>query len=371
MTKLMPLDVLSGGVVGSGNAVNADKWRGAGIATGPQRSVAWRILNAKFFGVPQRRRRIFVVATARKDINPAKILFEYQGYKRNITSSDGTGGRVTPYFKKGFNRYAPGVGCLRSSGGDFGGGSETLLLDNTGFLKYREEKTAGTITTNVSKGISNAAPLLVEKLWPPKVTNTLDANYGKLYGCDNQHIDGGASLFTPMTFNWQQGGNLSHNLGLNTATVSTLTSNQTPAICIASNTIGRGVKNGGNGKGFKEDESYTLDTLSHPHAVAYTIRHDNDIRTSIDIAPTLTANMGKGGGNVPAIISLNLVRRFTPIECERLQGFPDKHTQIPYGNKLIEKCPDAPRYKAIGNSMAVVVMKWLGLRIKNTVEGVN
>ena len=58
------------------------------------------------------------------------------------------------------------------------------------------------------------------------------------------------------------------------------------------------------------------------------------------------------------------VRRLTPTECERLQGFPDSYTQIPYRNKPADKCPDGPRYKALGNSMAVPVMRWIGERIQ-------
>lgn len=58
-----------------------------------------------------------------------------------------------------------------------------------------------------------------------------------------------------------------------------------------------------------------------------------------------------------------IVRRLMPIECERLQGFPDDWTKVPYRGKPAEECPDAPRYKAIGNSMAVPVMRWLGERI--------
>ena len=62
------------------------------------------------------------------------------------------------------------------------------------------------------------------------------------------------------------------------------------------------------------------------------------------------------------------VRRLTPIECERLQGFPDNFTQIPWRNKPAEACPDGPRYKAMGNSMAVPVMRWIGERIQNVEE---
>jgi DNA (cytosine-5)-methyltransferase 1 len=58
------------------------------------------------------------------------------------------------------------------------------------------------------------------------------------------------------------------------------------------------------------------------------------------------------------------VRRLTPVECERLQGFPDDYTRIPWRGKPAEECPDGPRYKALGNSMACNVMRWLGRRIE-------
>ena len=57
------------------------------------------------------------------------------------------------------------------------------------------------------------------------------------------------------------------------------------------------------------------------------------------------------------------VRRLTPLECERLQGFPDNWTRIPFKGKSAEECPDAPRYKALGNSFAVPVVAWIGKRI--------
>lgn len=64
-----------------------------------------------------------------------------------------------------------------------------------------------------------------------------------------------------------------------------------------------------------------------------------------------------------------VLRRLTPIECERLQGFPDNYTAIPWRKKSAEECPDGPRYKALGNSMAVPVMRWIGERIE-MVEGI-
>lgn len=71
----------------------------------------------------------------------------------------------------------------------------------------------------------------------------------------------------------------------------------------------------------------------------------------------------KCGGSAPQVACRMSVRRLTPRECERLQGFPDDWTLIPWKGRPAEECPDGPRYKAIGNSMAVPVMRWLGERI--------
>ena len=62
------------------------------------------------------------------------------------------------------------------------------------------------------------------------------------------------------------------------------------------------------------------------------------------------------------------VRRLTPRECERLQGFPDDWTLIPWRKKSAEECPDGPRYKAIGNSKAVPVVRWIGQRIQDVLD---
>ena len=71
-----------------------------------------------------------------------------------------------------------------------------------------------------------------------------------------------------------------------------------------------------------------------------------------------------GGGSETVIKEGKRIRRLTPLECERLQGFPDNWTQISYRGKPADECPDSPRYKAIGNSMAVPVMRWIGERIR-------
>jgi len=78
-----------------------------------------------------------------------------------------------------------------------------------------------------------------------------------------------------------------------------------------------------------------------------------------------TPTIGPVGGNQGGdFIQQSAVRRLTPTECERLQGFPDNYTEIPWRNKPAEDCPVGPRYKAMGNSMAVPVMRWIGERIQ-------
>ena len=85
--------------------------------------------------------------------------------------------------------------------------------------------------------------------------------------------------------------------------------------------------------------------------------------TMNDTAGSLKVGGGKPGQGYPAVMQGMAVRRLMPVECERLQGFEDDWTQIPWRGKPAEQCPDGPRYKAIGNAMPVNVMRWLGQRI--------
>ncbi|HDV2792592.1 TPA: Dam family site-specific DNA-(adenine-N6)-methyltransferase, partial [Escherichia coli] len=202
------------------------KWPQCGCIYGPQRKVAWRILDAQYFGVAQRRRRVFVVASARTDLDPATVLFEFEGVRRNIAPSRGEGKETT--------RYTSDI-AIRS-------------CDDTNIVAMA-------------------------------------------------HGQGGAEIKT-----------------------------------------------------------------------------DNS-------APTLTCNH-----EAPIVLlGDGRMRRLTPVECERLQGFPDGHTLIPTEKRkkvssdelayLRKNSPDlneeeaamlaadGPRYKAIGNSMAIPVMRWIGERI--------
>ena len=97
-------------------------------------------------------------------------------------------------------------------------------------------------------------------------------------------------------------------------------------------------------------------------------RGDNWALVSDEVSLTLSTSntqaLFDGKGKEKTMV----VRRLTPRECERLQGFPDDWTRIPYRGRPAEECPDGPRYKAIGNSMAVPVMRWIFERIEGAMS---
>lgn len=114
--------------------------------------------------------------------------------------------------------------------------------------------------------------------------------------------------------------------------------------------------------------AYTLEARQVPQAVAWSIMPQNSGKDykarQVEVAQPLMAG-GPVGGNQGGdfIQAAWQVRRLTPVECERLQGFPDNFTRIPYRNKPAELCPDGPRYKALGNSWAVNCAEWIGERM--------
>lgn len=173
--------------------------------------------------------------------------------------------------------------------------------------------------------------------------------------------------------------------------------------------MGRSDGSGPQGCGVSDDLSFTLDTRDR-HAVAFAQNTRDEVRMQNgdgSIAGALAARPGakqqdylcierpvvcmaddnahaavdedmcgslKVGGSAP-LVALGgrryTVRRLTPTEFERLQGFPDGWTAVPYRGRTAGDCPDGPRYRALGNSMAVNVMKWIGVRIDAVNKGRN
>ena len=115
------------------------KWTNAGCVFGPQRSIAWRVLDAQYFGVAQRRRRVFVVASARKGFDPTQVLFEFDSVRRDSPPSRETGQKVTGsagvgFAESSFGQYRECLtdsGTRQRSGGVLAGGSETFVVHST------------------------------------------------------------------------------------------------------------------------------------------------------------------------------------------------------------------------------------------------
>ena len=173
--------------------------------------------------------------------------------------------------------------------------------------------------------------------------------------------------FDVTAFAHQQGGSIDMHMSVDCALA--LQRSQTQAIALQDV---RGIEKAQNGRGWNDDGSaYTVDTRA-TQGVAYPINMQIATRHN-----ALGENTGLGIGSESdpaftllrdhhhAVCAHSAVRRLTPRECERLQGFPDDYTLVPHRNR---PAADGPRYKALGNSMAVPVMRWIGERIQKVHE---
>jgi DNA (cytosine-5)-methyltransferase 1 len=133
-----------------------------------------------------------------------------------------------------------------------------------------------------------------------------------------------------------------------------------PAIAIQAGALRENPASGPDGVGVQEGISYTLEARSEVQAVAFDLRGREG--GAMPEGPHDTANVraASGGSSRSYVAETWAVRRLTPLETERLQGFPDNWTQVPYRGKA---AADGPRYKAVGNSMACNVMRFIGERI--------
>lgn len=342
------------------------KWTNAGCVYGPSRIVAWRVLDAQFFGVAQRRRRVFVVASARKDFDPAEVLFEFDSLRRDtpprrepqtaVTTDTGSSAEGGSHWGNPANPH-PTLNQSNNIGG-IGASNQEIFAQRgagivgayrmTAFGEYSGDGTASTVkardykdATDLAVTYSDVSRTLLSKsndsmaedletyaihgTQDPNTSHELAHTLGRNHGQENACIafsykDNGADATTDLSPTIRAG---NHN-------TSHANSGQPPAIACAFK-AGQGAKAGGIG--FAEEQSPTLTSAS------------------------------SGSNLVPAVMRGFQVRRLTPVECERLQGFPDNHTLISWRGKDATDCPDGPRYKAIGNSMAVPVMRWIGERI--------
>ena len=290
------------------------KWTHAGCVSGPERVIAWRVLDAQFFGVAQRRRRVFVVASARKGFDPAAVLFELDSVRRDSAPRRETQKAVAALTARGVgtcgaddNQAQAGHLIAECANGDV-----SHTLKGEGFDGSEDGTGRGVPVVafgggNTSGNIDVAACLTAK----------------------GQRIDFEVETFAVHgTQDPDTNRELAHTLGRNNGQENAIVT-----------------------------EPFTLAIRGRSEGSTVEVRNDGTANA------LLTPNGGRAGMGVGAIGWGMQVRRLTPIECERLQGFPDNHTLIGWRGKDADECPDGPRYKAIGNSMAVPVMRWIGERI--------
>lgn len=410
--------------------------------------LAWRVLDAQFFGVAQRRERVFLVGSL-GTMRCAEVLFERESLSWNHQSSRQKRQALTEEAQERVGEADHDSGCLNP------GETQSRRV-------YPASGVYPTLSTREKSGQNQES---VFTQFGDDVAGTLTSRYDSSPCVDrgaNVVVDERDKVFLCQTAQTGSNGKLVKQDDVmntldrtNSTAVAALDFNPTDARLRYANddvsqTLTARARTGGNqvplvqvqplvfnpnagitekGGGFtlSEDVTPTLKTDHNP-AVAFASNQRDEVRelevagalaaqpgikqqtyicradgqanamTSVDMAPTLTSHAKKDPPLIypaedligeDALIQRDMsatlsthntqtlitggrekrsltVRRLTPRECERLQGFPDDYTDIPYRNK--EHAPDGPRYRALGNSMAVPVMRWIGERIR-MVEG--
>ena len=253
---------------------------------------AYRVLDAQYFGVPQRRRRVFVVGCLGDWRRAAAVLFEPESLRGD-----------SPPSRQARERFAlgPVAGTLDSR---HAGGFQSV---QSAAANHLIPEIAETIIASDHKGPGHNRDHNFIAHTLPTLTSNGDAHssYRDEHG------------LVPATFEWQRGA--TQNMEIMNNCSPALIKSQTPAVAF--------------GVGESPDLGHCLRS-----GASKADKHESTIYIKQAAA----------------------VRRLTPRECERLQGFPDDHTLIPWRGKI---APDGPRYKALGNSMAVPIMRWIGERI--------
>lgn len=392
-----------GALVGESEPIKpaGGKWTDAGCVYGPQRTAAWRVLDAQYFGLAQRRRRVFVVASAREGFDPGAVLFEFDGVRRDTAPS-------REAWQGTANSAEAGVGGSRHNS-HWNGGVHPPL-------SQASQTRAGGIGGSNQEIFEQGGAGLV-----PAVAATLTASFGRLLGQSGQDADNGHSHLVPYTAHTLRGEGFDASedgtgrgtplvpvacLPFDTTQVTSATNRCNPQPGDTCHPLAAGAHAPAIAFNARQDpDSWVertglLDTDGSTQAIAFSSK-DYSADATGELAPTLRAmnhaeSHANGGGQMavayttklhntasnnagkifeerttaldacsppPALLTAMQVRRLTPRECERLQDFPDDWTLIPWRGKPEAECPDGPRYKALGNSWAVPVVRWIGRRI--------
>lgn len=286
------------------------KWYPAGAVMGDGSSLAWRTLDAQYWGVPQRRARIFLVADLGGTASP-QILFEPAGLQGHPPAGGETG-------------QAPATQA--------GMGPEGTGWDRAVFHVNQRDEVID--TGNIT---------------------------GALMALQNMQMQTFVAAFAAGA--GESAGGVGYSESISPTLKASPSGNMAPSVLCLSD-------QGGQVMDWSENVSATLRSQEHGHQPAVLLfeNHSQDCRYDgpLDVAPTMQESYGTGGNNMPLVVAdgktPQLIRRLTPLECERLQGFPDGWTDLPGAS-------DSARYRALGNSVAIPCVEFVLGRIKTALEG--
>ena len=337
-------------IVGRAVAVPRDGWRRGGVASGPAGIAAWRVLDAQYFGVPQRRRRVFVLGTRDPRFDPAQVLSLLDGLSGHLASSgearegiaadSGTGATgqsepncLTPWDTQSKRVFrSDGIYPTLPSGN--GGGQLQISIFQTGFsfsdsVGYISD-VMPTIPVGVAKG-TGSQMLGVLQTTGFSTSSSVGYVHDVMPTITNKGGISctGATMVGVLTYSTPAIGDIRED-----AVASTMTKNT-----------------GGGGE------------TQNPAFVVFGTLQATD-------ATKWGSNQWVNEGKVH--IEAGVPRRLTPMECERLMGWPDLHTAVGVNEKGVTyELADTARYKLCGNGIASPVTAWIGFQLRAAVEAID
>ncbi|WP_052025063.1 DNA cytosine methyltransferase [Asticcacaulis sp. AC466] len=372
------------------------RWTDAGVVIGPKRAVAWRIGNAEFFGLAQRRNRLYVVASAIEGFDPGAVLFEFDGVRRDSAPRRETGEAIA------------GTLDARSTGGGFPG-TDGACAGHIQPHERRPDGLANVALQNVTGALSAGAhprgfngqdaynDMLIPMAFGRNNTSgpiTAAAAALNAHGGPHGRLDFESETFVlePIGFSSKDyGADAAAELAPTMRAMNHAQShpNAGGQIAVAYAVALRGREGGGTielgdevsntlrASGGGGDKAYCVTgEVTHTlKADGFDGSEDGTGRDQpITTAYRVSGNQGvwETGNRTDALTAANdssaqflirsqmAVRRLLPIECERLRGFPDNYTLVPIGKRM---AADGPRYKQLGNSWAVHHVRWIGQRL--------
>ncbi len=308
---------------------------------------AYRVLDAQWFGVAQIRIRLIVVGCLGDQRRAAAVLFESESVSRNPAPSREKGQRVAASVAQCFagSRQSDVAATLETTAHDYSRADGFNMVAQVFKVRGGVEREDGSRgSTNIGKQAGKGPLISEEKSLTLATSNDQVLAFRDPSPTITSKMQGASG--------WAPYNEDAHLVG-----VQPTSNDQVLSQPVAFDTYNQTIN------------QHTSQTLG---SSASDVNHYGAVLQP-NISPTITQCKGsRGGSSMEALDEVSAiyaqqptmaVRRLTPVECERLQGFPDNFTRIPWKKKPAEECPDGPRYKALGNSMAVPCMRWIGERI--------